>query len=58
MKKKKYIILSVFGGGIKGILPATVIQAIEERVASKLQDSNFRIAEGVDFLREHLQEES
>ena len=50
MKKKKYIILSVFGGGIKGILPATVIQAIEEREASKLQDSNFRIAEGVDFF--------
>ncbi|UXP31665.1 patatin-like phospholipase family protein [Reichenbachiella agarivorans] len=48
MKKAK--ILCLDGGGIRGIIPATIIQYVEEKAQELTQNPNLRIADLFDFI--------
>jgi patatin-like phospholipase/acyl hydrolase len=43
-------ILSIDGGGIRGILPATFLAVLEERLQQKQNDSNIRLADYFDLI--------
>ncbi|WP_373058912.1 patatin-like phospholipase family protein [Zunongwangia sp. H14] len=47
---KKIRILSLDGGGIRGILPGTIITYLEEQIQQKTGNSNAAIGEYFDFL--------
>ncbi len=47
---KKIRILSIDGGGIRGIIPATIIQYIEEKIIEITNNPNSRIADYFDFI--------
>ncbi|MES2772558.1 MAG: patatin-like phospholipase family protein [Bacteroidota bacterium] len=50
MSKSKVRILSLDGGGIRGIIPATIMVEIEYRLQLKTGDSNVRIADYFDLV--------
>ena len=43
-------ILSIDGGGIRGILPATLLAALEERLQEKADNINIHLADYFDFM--------
>lgn len=47
---KKYKILSVDGGGIRGILPAMILQEMEKRLRERLGKPTARIADYFDMI--------
>lgn len=47
---KKYKILSIDGGGIRGILPAMILQEIERRLRQRTGGANARIADCFDMV--------
>ena len=47
---KKIRILSIDGGGIRGILPGIVLNQIEEKLQKKSNDPNLRLADMFDFM--------
>ena len=47
---KKYKILSIDGGGIRGILPAMILQEMERRLRERTGDANARIADHFDMI--------
>lgn len=47
---KKIKILSIDGGGIRGIIPGTILNEIEKRIQKKLSDPNARLAEYLDLV--------
>ncbi|MGK7394059.1 MAG: patatin-like phospholipase family protein [Candidatus Cyclobacteriaceae bacterium M3_2C_046] len=48
-ESNKIVILSIDGGGIRGIIPATILKVIEEKLQQKLNDQNARLADCVDL---------
>lgn len=49
-EEKKVRILSLDGGGIRGIIPATVVQYIEEQIQIKTKNENARVADYFDMI--------
>ncbi|PZX49113.1 patatin-like phospholipase family protein [Algoriphagus chordae] len=47
---KKVRILSIDGGGIRGILPGIIIDQLEKKFQKKKNNSNLRIADMFDFM--------
>jgi len=47
---KKVRILSIDGGGIRGILPGIVLTQIEEKLQKKTNDPSIRLADMFDFM--------
>jgi patatin-like phospholipase/acyl hydrolase len=47
---KKYRILSIDGGGIRGIIPATIVVYIENRLQKITKNPDVRIGDYVDFI--------
>ena len=47
---KKVRILSLDGGGIRGIVPAIVIQYVEEKLIEITKNTNARIADYFDLI--------
>ena len=45
---KKVRILSIDGGGIRGIIPASVLKYVEERLIALTKNKNARIADYFD----------
>lgn len=45
----KRFILQVDGGGIRGITPTKVIEALENEIKAKLSDENFLIRDKLDL---------
>ncbi len=50
MNQSKLRILSLDGGGIRGIVPATVLQYVEEKIIEKTKNPNARLADYFDLL--------
>ncbi len=50
MANKKICILSIDGGGIRGILPGTVLTILEEKLQKKSGDKKTKIADWFDLL--------
>ena len=48
--KKKYRILSIDGGGIRGIIPASIVVYIENRLQKITKNPDARIGDYVDFI--------
>lgn len=46
----KKIIVTVDGGGIRGIVPATILMFLEEIIRKRLQNESFKISKFIDFL--------
>jgi uncharacterized protein len=49
-KQKLTRILSIDGGGIRGIIPGQVLVSLEEKLKKKSKDPNARIADYFDFI--------
>lgn len=49
-KTSKIRILSIDGGGIRGILPATILQHVEEEIGNITGNKNARLGEYVDMI--------
>jgi patatin-like phospholipase/acyl hydrolase len=47
---KKIRILSIDGGGIRGILPGIVLTQIEQKLQEKTGDSNLKLSDMFDFI--------
>lgn len=47
---KKVRILSIDGGGIRGILPGVVLTQLEKKLQAKMEDPKIRIADMFDFF--------
>jgi patatin-like phospholipase/acyl hydrolase len=47
---KKVRILSVDGGGVRGVIPATIVAAIEAELQRRLSDPQARLAQYLDIL--------
>ena len=47
---KKVRILSIDGGGMRGIIPATIVWHLEHRLQQKADDANARISDYFDFM--------
>ena len=47
---KKVRILSLDGGGIRGIIPATVLEYVEKQLIEKTNNSNARLADFFDII--------
>ena len=48
--KKKVRILSIDGGGIRGIIPATIVWHLEERLQARTGNPDARISDYFDFM--------
>lgn len=48
--EKKVKILSIDGGGIRGIIPGTILNYIETRLQEELDDPNTRLADHFDLI--------
>jgi uncharacterized protein len=46
----KVAILSIDGGGIRGIIPGTILQIIEEKIQEQTNNPNARLVDYVDFV--------
>ncbi len=47
---KKIRILSLDGGGIRGILPGIVLTQIEKKLQKKTKDPNIKLSDMFDFM--------
>ncbi|MGY6523236.1 MAG: patatin-like phospholipase family protein [Mongoliitalea sp.] len=47
---KKVAILSIDGGGIRGILPGTILSKIEQKIQERTQNSQARLLDYIDFV--------
>lgn len=47
---KKVAIISIDGGGIRGIIPGTILQLIEEKIQEKESNPQARLVDYVDFV--------
>jgi patatin-like phospholipase/acyl hydrolase len=47
---KKIRILSLDGGGIRGILPGIVLTQIEQKLQKKMGDPNVKLSDMFDFM--------
>lgn len=47
---KKVTIISIDGGGIRGIIPGTILALIEQRLQERLLDTDARLVDYVDFV--------
>lgn len=47
---KKVTIISIDGGGIRGIIPGTILALIEQRLQDRLFDPDARLVDYVDFV--------
>jgi patatin-like phospholipase/acyl hydrolase len=47
---KKVRILSIDGGGIRGVLPGIILQRIEQKLQKKTGDANLRLSDMFDFM--------
>ncbi|MCH7398093.1 patatin-like phospholipase family protein [Belliella sp. DSM 107340] len=47
---KQVTILSIDGGGIRGIIPGTILQLIEEKIQEKTQNPQTRLVDFIDFV--------
>lgn len=47
---KKVRILSIDGGGIRGILPGIVLNQLEKKLQKKVKDPNLRLSDMFDFM--------
>jgi patatin-like phospholipase/acyl hydrolase len=47
---KKVTILSIDGGGIRGILPAVILAEVEKRLREKTGNPNARLADFFDMI--------
>jgi uncharacterized protein len=50
MQQKKVRVLSIDGGGIRGIIPATVLAYVERQLAENTKNPNARIADYFDII--------
>lgn len=50
MLRSKVRVLSICGGGIRGLIPAYILRELEQRLQKKLSDPNARLAQHVDFV--------
>jgi patatin-like phospholipase/acyl hydrolase len=48
--KRKVRVLSIDGGGIRGILPGLIVDRLEVKLQKKLNDPNVRISDMFDFF--------
>jgi len=48
--KKKVRILSIDGGGIRGILPGVIMARLEQKLQEKANDNDLRLADKFDFV--------
>jgi patatin-like phospholipase/acyl hydrolase len=48
--QKKVRILSLDGGGIRGVIPATIVEYIEEQLKAKTKNPNARVADYFDMI--------
>ncbi|MCB1176234.1 MAG: patatin-like phospholipase family protein, partial [Leptospiraceae bacterium] len=49
MSKIKFFVVSISGGGIRGILPAKILNYIQNKLREKSQDDNFHLSSLVDL---------
>jgi len=49
-KRKKVRILSIDGGGIRGILPATILHYLENQLQVKTGDDEVRLSDYFDYM--------
>lgn len=47
---KKVTIISIDGGGIRGIIPGTILALIEQKVQDQLSDPDARLVDYIDFV--------
>ncbi|SNS15432.1 Patatin-like phospholipase/acyl hydrolase [Belliella buryatensis] len=47
---KQVAILSIDGGGIRGVIPGTILQLIEEKIQEKTQNPQARLVDYFDFV--------
>jgi patatin-like phospholipase/acyl hydrolase len=47
---KKVRVLSIDGGGIRGVIPATIMQYVEDQLIAKTRNPNTRLADYFDFI--------
>lgn len=47
---KQVAILSIDGGGIRGIIPGTILELIEEKIQEKTQNPQARVVDYIDFV--------
>lgn len=47
---KKIRILSIDGGGIRGILPGVILARLEEKLQKKTNNNNLRLSDNIDFI--------
>lgn len=50
MSQQKVNILSICGGGVRGIIPAYILRELESRLQAKLADTDARIVNHLDFV--------
>ena len=48
--KKKVRILSIDGGGIRGILPGVILAKLESILQEKSKNKNLRLSDELDFI--------
>lgn len=46
----KVRILSIDGGGIRGIIPGTILRILEQRIQKRVNDENARLVDYLDFV--------
>ncbi|MCB1141556.1 MAG: patatin-like phospholipase family protein [Leptospiraceae bacterium] len=50
MEKIKYILISIYGGGIKGIIPARILYHIEKILQKKLGNNQISLSDTIDII--------
>jgi patatin-like phospholipase/acyl hydrolase len=47
---KRVAILSIDGGGIRGVIPGTILKMIEDKIQEKTQNPQDRLVNYIDFV--------